>query len=142
MGENLPSKFNMGYYSDLAFLVTDAAVDIDNYLIGNGERYESLEKLSSMVNELAQNNREEIKDPSEINLFFQLFREQPEIEKSFHEHPTVDNLAYRIALFSQELKNVPNSRKENLKPLASFCCKLSQGIIAHHQDFNIRYLVA
>jgi hypothetical protein len=118
-------------------LCADAAVDIDNQILGRNKDYTAILELSTKLEGIA---KEKAVPNGDLMTIFRVFYSYPDVQASLYKNSDISNLVYRISLVSQELKHVQELPEERLEALRGFCVNLSRKIMA--SDYDRRYKLA
>lgn len=121
--------------SELAFIVSASAVEIDNYSRGNTESFDYTSKLKGIF-EIYQ-----LKDDASVTDFLvhphshfpysSLLESFNKIKAMRH----ASEVALEMKLLRQELENIPGLSQERLKDLSSFLCDYSKQLLSEDSYF-------
>jgi hypothetical protein len=118
-------------------LCTEAAIDIDNQILGRNKDYTAILELSTKLEVIA---KEKAVPNGDLMTIFRVFYKYSDVKASIDKNSDVSNLVYRISLVSQELRNIKELPEERLEALRGFCVNLSRKIMA--ADYDRRYKLA
>ena len=122
-------------YFQTAFLASEAAVDIDNYI---NSRSEELKSVRELTNVLKQYQLKEIND-FELMPLWKAIRKNSDKEIRYY-----PELALEMNLLTSELENISNNpNSKNLsEAVIPFLCDYSQELINADMEINPRRLIA
>ena len=120
---------------DLSELSCYAAGEIGNSILGRGRECGAVEELALRMKKLSEQDIEEM-DPSEILIYYEVFRERHEdIEQVY-------DLKSKIFLKSKGLRNILENGKEEREELKGFCIDVSRWAMAYESGCGKSSLVA
>ena len=102
-----------------------AALEIDNYLIGRNNNFDSVKSLTKLFEENSIKSPYTVRDGSGSLGFYLMLKEVFE-KDSDKEINHVSELALEMKLLQSEFNFIPNLSKEKLEYLRSVCLDLSK----------------
>ena len=137
MYESLPKMYDIWCHAkDLAFLASDAAIDLDNAFAGRGKAiYSSVKKLAKILSNEAQVNKAKPKNMSPYTsaAFYDALIDSGQAMGIVPERiARMEGLVGCIEVIAEELQRAETLPKKRLQALAGFCCALSKKTIKYN----------
>ena len=133
---SLIPEFNLRN-SELAFLVAEAAIDIDNHLAGRSQEDASVIHLSHLLNKITQGENPSVKLPDNYSVLVYAISGR-ENAKKYWEGKSSDEIVPQTKLIAEDLRNFKNLSKSRQIELSDFCVNLSRETAHHNTEYFSR----
>ena len=120
--------------SDLPFLASQAAIELDNLLLGKNVDLKAVKRLAQQLEDstaqgVGTENRISLMDPATVSVFSNAIS-----TSGMQEVKTLGELAGKAWQIARELQgSQEDSEKQRLQQLGTFCTHLARSAIAHER---------
>jgi len=119
--------------SNLSLLISEAAVDIDNYIKGRSQEDKSVKYLSRLLNDITQGKNPRALSPNiSYVLGFAIPGEGGFFD--FWNGKKYENIALQTNLAAKDLRDFKSLSRDRQEELRDFCIRLSQEVMSYRKE--------
>jgi len=119
---------------DLPLLAIEAAIDIDNYMLGRDKEVESVKHLAKLLKDITRGKNPKATRPDVQVVLGQAYCGKESFENFWRGKNTHDLLSH-IRLVSEDLGDFPNLPVSAQERLRDFCVGLSNSAAYHYSTY-------
>src|SRR3989344_8926647 len=116
-------------------LASQAAVTIDNYILGEEVDIASVDTLASYIYAITKPGEQRDYPDLFLHLISNTLKNAVEkyFEYKFQKESKIKDLAWRLHFIGEQLQHLPSRREESQKKLRAFCVDLSNHLVLYAQ---------
>jgi len=120
--------------SDLSFLASEAALDIDNYIQGRSQEDSSINYLSGLLDSITQGEKPKVTLPDNDVVLAYAISGRERFEEMWQGRP-LDEIVLQTNLVAKDLREFKKLPEDRQKSLRDFCINLSKEIAFHYTQY-------
>jgi|SRR3989344_362813 len=142
MGLEAPKFFDVSH-SNLSYLFSETAIDLDNRIQGIGNETESIRKAGNLIYDLYDRAKKGTIDPAQTTVLTRAIKYENFNSSRIKSHH-MDEVTLKLHLLQKDFKGFRTLPTRHLEELRDFCVDLSRSVSAYRSEFypRRRYLAA
>ena len=120
--------------NSLPFLLSECAIDIENYMLGKSQEDDSVKYLSKLLNESTKGEKPRIALPNNCIAIFDAMNSLG-IPREYWEGRTVGDIVLNVNLLAKDLRDFKTLPREGQETLRNFCGNLNRAIGMHQLEY-------